>query len=135
MFKLTRNLKIFAAIAAVLTLAFHYTLSRFLAAELWNGVLLLALGYGVSMYVNGFFNGRKEVAFLSRADFSFSYHLVAFIVVIPLWMPFLWTRPETELSNRLAEFFGAVCWGVALLIHYFASRRSIKGYDRKEVFD
>ncbi|MCB2213048.1 hypothetical protein KQI52_13120 [bacterium] len=135
MFKLTRNLKIFAAVALVATVAFHWTLSWLLTEQLYVWIWPLAGVYCVTMFFNGLLNGRQEDAFLSRADFSFSYHLMTYIIVVPVWLPFILTRPTVDASARLGEGLGMLGWGVGLLIHYFVSRHSIKGYSRDEVFD
>jgi hypothetical protein len=135
MFKLTRNLIIFAIIAIVLTVSFHWMLSSFLENETYGRILPLAIGYAVAMFANGWFNGSKDDSFLTRADLGFSYHAMTFMVVVPIWMIFAWLRPEVPDSSKVGESIGVAIWGVILLIHLFASRRSIKGYSKQEVFD
>ena len=135
MFKLTPNLKIFSTITIIMTIAFHWLLTSFLEATTYTWIIPLAIGYAALMFANGWINGSREQAFATRIDLGFAYHLMTIIVVMPIWLYFAWIRMNAHHLSMWVETTGMVSWLVGLLIHYLISRSSIKGYDRKEVFD
>jgi len=135
MFQLTRNLTIFAALAIVLTVSFHWTLSWLIGNALWGWIIPLAICYTGLMFVNGWVNGSRDEVFKTRGDLGFSHHAMSFMVSIPIWMLFAWNRMEVSTSSKIGETVGVVIWGILLLVHMYFSRRSIKGYGRTEVFD
>ncbi len=134
MIQLTKQSTQFAFTAIILTSLFSYFLFTWIATAQYAKIWPMAIGYGVGMFAAGYFNGVKDPIRKTRQDIGFLYHLLTYIIVniiqfIALVLILGWYEPALE-----GLFVQAVAWGIGLLIHYFFSRRSIKGHSKEELF-
>jgi len=132
--RLSENQKAFCLVSVILSSTFFYLLTYFLNFSLWSYILPLAIAFGLLMFGNGFIFGYRDNIAVSRADISFRYHWLTYVTVngvylVSLLIPDLWkTISYVGIMGQL--FF----WGIGLIIHYYYSKSSIKGYDPEEIF-
>ena len=135
MLVLSRNLKIFGALAILYSIVFQFYYGEYVAGSDWNNVAIAATLYGVFMFATGLFIGAKDPIRGTRMDQGFQYHLVTYIVVNGTGI--LWAlaglSPEGESVG--VAFLTALSWGVGLLVHFLVVRHFIKGIPRGNVFE
>lgn len=132
---MTNNLKYFGGLTLVLSVAFFYYLHSALHAQSFSNIWLFAILYGVILFIAGLVLGYKDPIRRSRADLSFQYHLMTFIIVNIIGIPWLFISMGLNNSTLLSAAFQCVPWSIGLFLHYYFSSRSIKGMNKKEIFD
>lgn len=125
--------------ATFLTVLFRFFLSYFLKVDDSLAVLLVAAGYGLSMFFSGFYFGKKDGTYLPIYDIGFRFHLATFVVhnvVSALWL-LSGNASVKESINQLLVSAGI--WGVFLLIHFIVYLRlrkhSIDDLDKSDLFE
>lgn len=125
-----------AAIAIVLSVAFFFALDHFIEME--SGVLIIisSISYGVSMFLNGMINGRKDIY---EGHYGYNYHLSAYIIscTVPLVMALTGMIHKHFVDTAIQMYF---YWGITLGVHTIVyimlrRKRAIKGFDKEEVFE
>lgn len=135
MFKLSKDLKAFGALAFFYTLVFNYYYSAFITESQWSNVAIAAALYFIGMFATGLILGAKDPIRTSRIDQGFHYHFVTYVVVNTISI--IWTllgfsaEADTVGNSLLTAFF----WGVGLLVHFLVVRHMIKGISRDKVFE
>lgn len=135
MIKLSKNAKILGILMIVYSLVFHYYLSHYLAAGQHEKIIPVALTLFFVAFSTGLILGAFDPVRKSRSDLSFQYHLITYVVMNStafLWLATGLASNQEQLSHALLT---AVSWGVGLIIHWFLSRRTIKGLPKASVFD
>jgi len=134
MHQFSSNQRAFVLVSVLLTSAFLYSLSYCISNQNWNSIIFWAVVFGVAMFGNGFWFGYKDNQSQTRVDLSFRYHLLTYFSVngvfilsfiIPGFMQFF------TLEGLAGQF---LAWGFGLLLHFYLSKRTIKGYDPEEIF-
>jgi hypothetical protein len=136
---ITTNLLKFTLATVVLTLLFRIGLSASIANKMILTVSICSIVYGILMWFNGRYFGRKEYEYLPIYDIGFRFHLSAFLahnVVSILWFAFAF---ESEYEPIKVIYITALIWSVLLCIHfiYYLSIRksSIKNLDKENLFE
>lgn len=129
--KLTRNLLIFAAVNAVISVAFFYLLNAGIADEAWGQVTALAIAYFFTWSFTGVLLGMKDDGRHHRSNLGLMYHLVATVIVAvtSIWGSAFLSHLDWTDTVLVLGFMGA-----SLLSHWLATRNSIKGIDKKDAF-
>lgn len=130
MLKKNKNIMLFSVLTLLYTVGFYSLLERLLSTEKWNFILIIIVVYILLMLSTGKLLGDKEDT-LVRSDNGFTYHAATFLIVNAVgfgWI--LIFRP----TNILYQVISSLSWFVGLLVHYVESKKSLKGYDKKEVF-
>lgn len=136
---ITSNLLKFTAVTLILTILFRIGLSTSITNGATIAVILSAVVYAISMWINGSYFGRKDYEYLPIYDIGFRFHLSTFIahnVVSILWFVF---KFESKYENINTIYITALIWSVFLIVHlvYYLSLRksSIKNLDNEDLFE
>jgi len=132
---LSRNLKIFGALAASYSILFQYYYSGFVTGGEWNKVVIVAAFYGICMFATGLVLGATDPVRGTRMDQGFQYHLVTYFVVNGVGILWALIGLSAEGETVWVALLTALSWGVGLLVHFLVVRRFIKGIPRRDVFD
>lgn len=135
----TKNLILFSIGALVLTILFRYSLSTMLRKELFEHIWLITILYALSMFILGWFFGKRDRQTLPLYDIGFRFHLATFIIcnlIAELW--FLMGLQSDYEKIRVVHLT-IIIWGIVLLIHFFfyliTRKNSIKGLKKSEIFE
>jgi len=123
----------------LLTIAFRAVLTYTLQHQLFVGVIVTALLYGLMMFGCGFYFGKKDAEYLPILDVGFRTNLTTFLIcngVGELWFAFHLNAPADSLYGlRLTELI----WGALLVIHFIifllCRRNAINSLDKTDLFD
>ena len=136
---ITPNLLKFTLTTVILTIVFRLGLSTSIASKVIIAVVLSSVIYGILMWFNGRYFGRKEYKYLPIYDIGFRFHLSTFLshnVVSIFWFVFGF---ESHYENINIIYMTALIWSVFLIIHfiYFLSIRksTIKNLDKEDLFE
>lgn len=135
----TKNLNRFLFITLLLTIVFRYGLSAILASELFSYVALVAIAYGVSVFITGWVFGKKDNLHLPIYDIGFRFHLVTYAVangVAIVWYSF---GLQSKYEHIDTVYYTALFWGAGLLLHFIffliTRRNAIKGLSKDDIFE
>ena len=123
----------------VLTIIFRLGLSTSITNKMKVAVILCAVFYGVLMWLNGNYFGRKEYEYLPIYDIGFRFHLSTFLVhnVISLFW-FVWSF-ESKYEDIKTIYWTALIWFVILLIHFiyyvYTRKSTIHNLDKDDLFE
>ncbi len=128
---LTKNQRIYAGLIAIYTMVMAYHLHKFHEEGSFHLIPYIVVGYAVVMLITGIKLALTDSIRNSRHDSDFIYHLQTYVItnVIGLTWIIFW-RPD-EIDGAL---IGISVWSLFMLAHYFASKKSIKGMKKEEVF-
>lgn len=136
---ITNNLLKFTLVTTMLTILFRITLSSSITNKMTLGVIICSILYGILMWFNGRYFGRKEYEYLPIYDIGFRFHLFTFLahnLVSILWFVFAF---ESKYENIKVIYITALIWSVILIIHliYYLSVRkeTIKDLDKENLFE
>lgn len=136
---ITPNLIKFTLVTLILTILFRLTLSTTITNMFTVGIILSAIIYAISMWINGSYFGKKEYEYLPIYDIGFRFHFATFIAhngISILWFVFGF-QSHYETINTI--FITAAIWSVFLVIHFFyflsVRKSSIKNLDRDDLFE
>ncbi|CAM1347000.1 hypothetical protein [Tenacibaculum insulae] len=136
---ITNNLLKFTLGTIILTILFRIVLSTSITNKMTLGVIICAIVYGILMWFNGRYFGRKEYEYLPIYDIGFRFHLFTFLahnLVSVLWFVFAF---ESKYENIKVIYITALIWSVFLIMHliYYLSVRksSIKNLDKENLFE
>ena len=136
---ITNNLLKFTLVTIILTILFRIALSTSITNKMTLGVIICSILYGILMWFNGRYFGRKEYEYLPIYDIGFRFHLFTFLahnLVSVLWFVFAF---ESKYENIKVIYITALIWSVFLIIHliYYLSVRksSIKNLDKENLFE
>lgn len=136
---ITNNLLKFTLVTTMLTILFRITLSTSITNKMTLGVIICSILYGILMWFNGRYFGRKEYEYLPIYDIGFRFHLFTFLahnLVSILWFVFAF---ESKYENIKVIYITALIWSVILIIHliYYLSVRkeTIKDLDKENLFE
>lgn len=136
---ITPNLLKFTLATGILTTIFRVGLSASITNKMEIAVILCAVVYGILMWLNGSYFGRKEYEYLPIYDIGFRFHLAAFLahnMVSVLWFALAF---ESKYESIKIIYLTALIWSIFLgihLIYYFSAKKStIKNLDKEELFE
>jgi len=136
---LSRPLLFFVSLFFALTILFRILLSHFLREEAYSAVMILAIIYGVSLFLSGWILGKAHGIQKLKSDFGLSFNAGSFL----MWTAasFLWflAGNPAETESIRSVYLAVFIWGgfviIHLLIFLLLKRNSIKGFHRSEIFD
>ena len=136
---ITANLLKFTLATVILTIVFRIGLSTSITNKMNWAVIICSIVYGILMWFNGSYFGRKEYEYLPIYDIGFRFHLSTFLahnIVSVLWFVFAF---ESKYENIKVINITALIWSVILIIHliYYLSVRkeTIKNLDKENLFE
>ena len=134
MITMTKNLKYFSGLTLIFSAVFFYNLYSALQTQSYGNIWIFAVLYGVILFCTGLFLGYKDSVRKSRADLGFQYHLMTFIIVNGIGIPWMFISIGLKTETLLSATIQFISWGIGLFIHYYFSSRSMKGMNKEEVF-
>lgn len=136
---LTPSLIKFTIIAVLLTIAFRLALSTSITNKMTIYVILASIIYGVTMWINGRYFGRKEYDNIPIYDIGFRFHLSTFIAHNLVSLFWFMLGFESHYESIKIIYLVAVIWSLLLMIHFFyflsARKSSIKNLDKDDLFE
>tara|TARA_B110000240_G_C13508215_1_gene457537 strand:+ start:2985 stop:3407 length:423 start_codon:yes stop_codon:yes gene_type:complete len=136
---ITSNLIKFTFATAVLTIIFRIGLSTSINNKMIAAVIICSIVYGILMWLNCSYFGRKEYEYLPIYDIGFRFHLSTFLVhniISIVWFVFGF---ESKYENIEVIYITALIWSTFLIIHliYYLSikKSSIKNLDKEDLFE
>jgi hypothetical protein len=136
---ITKNLLKFTLATILLTILFRIGLSTSITNKMTLAVIICSIVYGILMWFNGSYFGKKEYEYLPIYDIGFRFHLSTFLahnIVSVLWFVFAF---ESKYENIKVIYITALIWSVILIIHliYYLSIRkeTIKNLDKENLFE
>ena len=132
---ITNNLKYFGGLTLIFSIAFFYYLYSAVLAQSYSDIWIYVSLYGAALFISGFVLGYRDPVRKSRLDLGFYYHLITFIVVNFVGIISLFIAMGFSFRTLLNAAASLIFWGLGLLVHYYFSSRSIKGINKREIFD
>jgi len=134
MITMTKNLKYFSGLTLIFSAVFFYNLYSALQTQSYSNIWIFAILYGAILFCTGLFLGYKDSVRKSRADLGFQYHLMTFIIVNCIGIPWMFISIGLKTETLLSASIQFIPWGIGLFVHYYFSSRSMKGMNKEEVF-
>jgi len=132
---MTKNQKYFGILVLIFSVTFFYYLYSALKTEVYNNIWLYAIAFGILLFTSGLVLGYNDSVRESRTDIGFQYHIITFIVVNIIGIPWLFITMGININTMLNVTLQIMPWGLGLLLHYYFSSTSIKGMNKKVLFD
>lgn len=132
----TLRLGQFTLSALLLTALFRYILSLSIEAGGFYGPIVCGAVYFAIMFLLGWFLGKKDWLENEIHDIGFRHHLVTYLLCNSSAFISYYIGLNTSGIRTMA--YGAISWGIGLVIHYIfylrAQKDTIKGYAKSELF-
>jgi len=125
----------FALIATVICASFFMAMEYFITNGIYSMLLVSAILYAAFMFILGMFIGSKDIY---EGYIGLNYHLTTYAIcnIVPLVL--ICTGLVTKFTYHHI-FSIMLFWGVFTIPHIIAfitmRKRSIRGIDKKELFD
>ena len=129
----------FCLAATLLTVVFRYCLSYGIEN---NSTMIMALSaafYALTMFISGWYFGKKDGEYLPVFDIGFRFHLSTYLIhniISGLWFAF---RLNSRYEGIGTVRSTAIIWGIVLIIHsiffLWARRNSINSLNKEDLFD
>lgn len=136
---ITPNLLKFTLATIILTILFRIGLSASIANKITLSVFICSIVYGILMWFNGSYFGKKEYEYLPIYDIGFRFHLSAFLAHNLISIVWFLSAFESKYENIKIIYSTALIWSVFLIAHliYYLSKRksSIKNLDKENLFE
>ena len=132
---LTNNLKYFCGLTLIFSITFFYYLYSSILIESYNKIWVYATLFGIALFISGFALGYNDSVRKSRLDLGFQYHLMTFIIVNFIGIVSLFIAMGFNMKTLLYSILSLIPWGIGLYANYYSSSKSIKGMDKKDIFD
>lgn len=133
--KMTNNLRYFSGLTFIFSLAFFYLLYTDLSIQHFNHIWIYVVAYGSLLCISGLTLGYKDSVRNTRLDLGFQYHFITFIIVNCIGIVAFLTLMEVTAETLIASFLSILFWALGLGVHYYFSSKSIKGFDKEDIFD
>lgn len=129
----------FALAAALLTLLFRLGLSSFLEHKQFVLVIVIAVLYGISMYISGRYFGTKDHKYLPIHDIGFRFHLTTFLVYNLISYSRYILKLQSSLENITQLYNTSLICFFFLVIHGYyyikVKKNSIRNLDKRDLFE
>jgi len=136
---ITKFLILWAVSVSILTIIFRTSMSYVITNELYNLAWPIAIIFAVSLFILGWFLGKRHSINIFTYGSGLHFHITDYIcfgIISELWIYFgLSANSEEQITHNVLIF-----WGIGLLAHIliFIMKRkfnTIKGVDKLEIFD
>jgi len=136
---ITKNLVLFSLVLIILTILLRYALSFSLQNQHFNSVWLIAVLYGLIVFVFGWIFGKRDNESLPLYDIGFRFHVATYFicnVIAELWYLL---ELQSDYEKIKVVHLTVLFWGIGLFIHfifYLNTRKNvIKGLKKSEIFE
>lgn len=126
----------FCGCALFVTLLFRYALGLCIGTNRGMLSVLCSVVYAICMFLCGWYFGKKDGAENGFHGVGFRFHAATYLLCIGVGYVALLAGWNTESPKAMA--ITAISWGGALVVHLVLflveRRRTIKGYDKDDLF-
>lgn len=129
----------FALTATFLTMTFRYFLSYGIENKSWIIIILSAILYGVTMFISGWYFGKKDGEYLPFYDVGFRFHFTTYLIhnlISLLWFVFDFNSHYERIET---VYTTAIMWGIFLIAHLlfflYARKNTINNLDKEDLFE
>ena len=129
----------FALVASVLALIFRYFLSYGIENKSPMIIIISSVLYGVAMFTNGFYFGKKDGEYLPIYDVGFRFHFTTYLIhnaISELWFVFGYNSRYEKIEVIHAT---AIIWGLFLIIHFIfflrTRKNTINSLNKEDLFE
>lgn len=114
---------------------FYLALQHFLETQQYNYISFLSIGYMLIIFFSAFILGKKDIY---EGYYGFNYHFFTYVVCNAV--PLILVRANViDTTFEDGTYKVMATWGVGVFVHFIVfivlRRRSLKGFDKKEIFD
>ena len=131
---ITKNLWVFMLITTIVTLIFLNLLYKAISAEEYNLIFIYCPIYSILLFFSALLLGKNDSTRKQRNDLGFQYHLASYIIINLLNVLWVFTTIGFGNDEITMVLFQLLVWAIILLIHYYFSRKTLKGYSKKSIF-
>jgi hypothetical protein len=135
----TSNQLKFAGTLALLTVAFRFGLSALLDHKEFSPVWVIAVLYGVLIFIAGWIFGKKDHESIPLYDIGFRFHLTTYIVYNILSELWFMLGFHSQYENIKVIHLTVFIWGICIVIHFIffliSRKDTIKGLEKSEIFE
>lgn len=136
---ISKNLIAFSVCLVALTIVFRYLLSSTLQNRLFDAVWIVAVIYGVLVFIIGWVFGKKDKMHLPLYDVGLRFHLATYLIcnlIAEAWYLF---GLQSDYEKIKIVHLTVLFWGIGLLIHFviylITRKNAIKGIKKSEIFE
>ena len=136
---ITKYLVGFAVTIIILTIIFRITLSYSIEKEMYTITHICGVFYFITMFISGWFWGKKDGEYLPIYDVGFRFHCttyLSFTTISELWFI---SGFNSVNENVKSLHYTAIIWGFFLFIHFFfylyCRKKSINGLNKEDIFE
>ena len=129
----------FAVSATLLTLIFRYFLSQSIELHSFLSAILTASLYAISMFLIGWYFGKRDREHMPIFDVGFRFHLTTYLIhniISELWFVFGFNSANENITSI---HFTALIWGCLLFVHYIfflrTRNQTVNHIHKKDLFD
>ncbi|HNR41038.1 MAG TPA: hypothetical protein PKL65_02305 [Bacteroidales bacterium] len=129
----------FALSATALTIIFRYGLSYGMENKSAFVVASAAIIYGITMFILGWYFGKKDGEYLPIYDVGFRFHFTTYLVFNTVSL--LWFVLGLNAHNEKVKiiYITAIIWGAVLITHFlfflWTRKNSINNLYKEDLFD
>lgn len=135
----TNYLLKFTLISIFLTFVFRFFLTTGINNQNIFLIIISSIIYGLGMFINGSYFGKKEKNYLPIFDVGFRFHLMTYLVhniCSELWF---YLDINSKFEQIGVVHSTAFYWGIFLFIHFimylYLKNKTIKGLKKDEIFE
>ncbi|MDM1293979.1 hypothetical protein HX021_06680 [Sphingobacterium sp. N143] len=129
----------FALAASVLALIFRYFLSYGIENKAPMIIIVSSVLYGVAMFINGFYFGKKDSEYLPIYDVGFRFHFTTYLIhntISELWFILGFKSPYEKIE---VVHVTTLIWGIFLIIHFIfflrTRKNTINSLNKEDLFE
>lgn len=125
----------YALVVFITTVLFYFTLDFLIGAKIAWAIILLAITYGVVLFLSALFIGKRDIY---EGYYGLNYNLTTYLICNSICLVLILTGLIDH--DQIYGFYSmAISWGIGVVIHFFIylvlRKRSVRGFDKKEIFD
>lgn len=129
----------FALAAIIVTILFRYFLSYGIEQRNSTILAITAISYAISLFVFGYYYGKKDGEYLPIFDVGFRFHLATYAIHNGITLLWIGSNLGSKYENLDMSILIAISWGVFLFIHFifylWARKNSINHLDKQNIFE
>jgi len=136
---ITQYLLRFALTIIVLTIIFRYFLSYGIENHSTIIIILSAVIYFLSMFVSGWYFGKKDGEYLPIFDVGFRFHLTTYLIHNAISLLWIGLGLGSKYEKLSLSIMIAIYWGIFIIVHFifylWARKNSIDNLDKEDLFE
>lgn len=132
---LNKYVILYIAILLMTVSLYFVTINHFIISGQYNYVSIASIAYAVIIFAGAFLINKKDIY---EGYYGFNYHFFTYVICNGLPLVLI-QAGEIDIRFQQTIYTTMATWGIGLFIHFIVfmvlRRRSLKGFDKKEIFD